>query len=193
MRRRASTGARVPCRPPRSARRESSSVRGQFEGHSAHVAFRAEVHYPWHPAHGSEIDVHYREKRGGEEVFVCTLPNAAAAVVVPGWMFERRSCSGMILGPRRSSIGALREVRSILDEIRSAKANGSHGTLPSEESDGKRAARPQAINKRLAADGDPVPDQRANSGSEDSQRGGRPPRTSSAPGGATRQRRRGER
>lgn len=40
---------------------------------SAHVAFRAGVHYRWPPAHGRTSDVHYRDKRGGEEVFVCTL------------------------------------------------------------------------------------------------------------------------
>jgi hypothetical protein len=32
-------------------------------------------------AHGSQIHVHYREKREGEEVFVCTIANDAAVVV----------------------------------------------------------------------------------------------------------------
>ncbi len=85
---------------------------GQLEGHSAHGTFRAEVHHPWHPACGTTIDIQYREKRGGEEVFVCSIPHDAA-VVVPAWMFDRAVCSRLTLGPPRAAVVALRKVRSI--------------------------------------------------------------------------------
>jgi len=163
--------------------------RRQFEGHSAHVAFRVEVHYPWHAAYGREVDVHYREKRGGEEVFVCTLPNAGAAVVVPAWMFDRAFCSGLKLGVRRVSTAALRDALSMVDEIRSAKPTGSSGTVLSEDSDGKTKLGAGPIVKDAGADGDLVPDQGAPSRSEDTKRGRRSPRASSA-GSCTRQRRR---
>jgi hypothetical protein len=63
--------------PCPNLRTSSSCDRPQVTGHSAHVAFRAEVHYPWHPARGSEIAVLYRERRGGEEVFVCVIAEDA--------------------------------------------------------------------------------------------------------------------
>lgn len=177
----------------RCPRRASSSCRPQFEAHSAHVLFRAVVHYPWHPAHGSTIDVHYREKRGGEDVLVCTLPNAAAAVVVPAWMFDRALCSRLTLGPRRASVPALREVRAVIDEVRSAKPTGSSGIVRPEEIDGEATSRAQPIDGPKAADGDHLPDQREDSGFEDSSRDRRSSGTSSARSRTTRHRRRGAR
>lgn len=109
----------------------------QAPGHSAHVAFRAKVHYPWHPARGSEVEVRYREKRGGEEVFFC--PNADdVAIAIPAWMFDRPICSRMKLGARRTSLAALRELRSMLDELRSPTPITSSGRVASEESDGEQ-------------------------------------------------------
>lgn len=55
---------------------------------------------------------------------MCTLPSAKAAVVVPAWMFDRAFCSRLTLGARRAAVGALRELRSILDELQSPKARG---------------------------------------------------------------------
>lgn len=69
-------------------------------------------------------------------MFVCTIAEDAG-VIIPAWMFDAALCSRMTLGTRRASIVALRELRSIVDEIRSAFPTGSSGTVASEESDDK--------------------------------------------------------
>jgi CubicO group peptidase (beta-lactamase class C family) len=79
-------------------RRENSSFRGQVSAHYAHIAFRAQVHYPWYPAKGVEVTVHYREKRGGQQALVRSFPDAIAAVVIPAGMFDRAMFDPFELG-----------------------------------------------------------------------------------------------
>jgi hypothetical protein len=56
----------------RSARRGSGSWRSRSPtpSDSAHVPFPARVYYPWHPASGTDVAVHYREVRRGERVLI---------------------------------------------------------------------------------------------------------------------------
>jgi hypothetical protein len=72
--------------------------------------------YRWHPAFDSEVDVLYEERRRGETVYVCLLPNDSG-VVIPTWMFSAAACDAMKIGAPRASLGALNEVRAILSEI----------------------------------------------------------------------------
>jgi hypothetical protein len=173
-----------------SASRSDFSDRGQFEVHSAHVAFRAEVHHRSHPAYGAAIDVLYREKRGSGEVFVCTIADEAA-VVVPAWMFDRAFCSRMTLGDRRASVEGLCGVRSILDAIRAAKPGESSGTVPSEVSDRKDGWLAPSI-KSQEADGDRVSEE-GRSRAEGTRRSCRASRTTSPAGRKSAQRTRGSR
>jgi len=57
------------------------------------------VHYAWHPAFGSEVDVLYREARRGEDVHVCVRPDGSG-VVIPSWMFDSARCGSMVLVTR---------------------------------------------------------------------------------------------
>ncbi|WP_437896176.1 hypothetical protein [Sorangium sp. So ce124] len=70
----------------------------------------------------------YREKRGGEEAFVCVFADDAG-VVIPAWIFDRAACSEMTLGVRRVSIAALREARRLVDEIQSPTPIASSGRV----------------------------------------------------------------
>jgi hypothetical protein len=131
--------SRVACRTQRPLQchaptwtLRSFSARRQVPGHSAHFAFGAWVHYPWHPAQGQEIVIHYREKRAGEEVFVCTVADEAS-VVIPAWMFDRAACARMQLGDRRVSIAALQQLRELLRELQCASHVAQSVTVSSEE------------------------------------------------------------
>jgi len=92
------------------------------------------VHYRWHPARGAEIEVHYRERRGGEEVYVCTVAQDAG-VVIPAWMFDSSLCASMVLGTRRVAAPALRELRTLVDELVGARLVVSSGRVAPEASD----------------------------------------------------------
>jgi len=89
----------------------------QFQAHTAHIELSAVVRYPWHPAYGKQIEIHYREMRRGEDVFVCTVA-ADAGVVIPAWMFDAVQCVHMTAGAPRVSLEALKELQSILTELR---------------------------------------------------------------------------
>jgi len=92
------------------------------------------VQYPWHPAYRDTIVVHYREKRGDCDVFVCTIAGDSG-VVIPMWMFDRAICLHMTLGDRRASMAALQELRGILSELQAVVTTSASGTVASEESD----------------------------------------------------------
>ena len=76
----------------------------------------------------------YREKRSGEEVFVCLVADGTA-IVIPAWMFDQAFCSRLKLGPPRVSTDALRELKGVLDEFREQTGVASAGTLASEVPD----------------------------------------------------------
>ena len=100
--------------------------------HSAHVAFRARVHYPWHPSFGRDLDVLYRESRRGEAVHVCLMPDGTGEVV-PVWMFDSVACASMARGMPRASVKALELARAILDELRSDARAATHDGRCTEE------------------------------------------------------------
>src|SRR5688572_19894706 len=89
--------------PPRSQdpRRANSSSTGQSRGHSAHVAQEVEVFYKWHALYGRRVKRQYSEQRAtGEVVHVEVSPGVV--IVVPAWMLNAASCTGMDLGPPRA-------------------------------------------------------------------------------------------
>ena len=92
------------------------------------------MQYPWHPAYGNTIVVHYREKRGDRDVFVCTIAGDSG-LVIPIWMFDRAICLQMTLGERRASMAALQELRGVLSELQAVVTSSASGTVASEEAD----------------------------------------------------------
>ena len=43
------------------------------------------MHYAWHPACGTDVEVQYREVRRGERVLICRVAEDTSAVV-PAWV-----------------------------------------------------------------------------------------------------------
>jgi hypothetical protein len=104
-------GSFVPPAPIRELRTSP------IQCYSAHVPFRARLHYPWHPACGTDVDVQYREvRRGGEVVLICRVADDTAAVI-PAWMFDPGRCAGMAIGMSRASVAALEQIRIILGKL----------------------------------------------------------------------------
>ena len=52
------------------------------------------------------VPVLYREKRKGERVAICEMPDGAC-LVLPDWMLERPHCEGMFHGGPRPSVAAM--------------------------------------------------------------------------------------
>lgn len=123
--------------------------------HSAHHTEHVTVHYPWHPLHGETI-VAQRSVRQGRDVWLFAQDQRAAAV--PVWMTDRVVCAALSTGPALISVGALTELRLLVDAVRSAHDRVTD--LPQEECDAMstaeataHAVRPRAASRR-AADGD---------------------------------------
>lgn len=77
------------------------------------------VHYPWHPAYGSEIPIVYWETRRGERVLVTILSDGTRGVV-PAWMLDRDLCGAMGFGQPVAAASALADLRRILDGLKLA-------------------------------------------------------------------------
>jgi len=116
--------------------------------HSAHVAFHARVHYPWHAAFGGEIEVLYEELRRDERVYVCMRPNDST-VVIPAWMCESAACANMKLGKPRASVAALEDVRVILTELGFHRCSTATETRPEESAN-------ESVNKSENHEGIPA-------------------------------------
>lgn len=90
--------------------------RQQGRSHSAHVAFRARVHYQFHPAFGRDLEVQYREERRGEIVFVCAIADGTWGTI-PTWMCDPALCARVTVGEPGASVAAMQEVREILTAL----------------------------------------------------------------------------
>jgi hypothetical protein len=60
--------------------------------------------------------VAYRERRRGESVAICDLPDGTR-VVTPAWMLDRAACAALTRGVSRCSLDALRDLRRLLDAL----------------------------------------------------------------------------
>jgi len=106
------------------------------------------VHYPWHPAHGRELDVQYREVRRGEVAFVCVMSDGSGQTI-PAWAFDAAACAGMTLGTPRVSLQALDHLRAILREVGSDPAAAATIEPPQESADAAATA-PDVVDGNVA-------------------------------------------
>lgn len=63
-----------------------------------------------------EINIAYREHRGGEDVAVVEGPDGSRTVL-RAWMLDVGTCAAMTIGPARAAIFALVELRSALEAL----------------------------------------------------------------------------
>ena len=107
------------------------------------------MHYPWHPSFGKSVEVVYREQRKGEQVAICTTTQGAN-LVIPAWMLDAEACVGMTLGSRRASLGALLDLRRVLDVLGSDRPDAPVG--------GKEVDREKSEATRSTGNDEPRPD-----------------------------------
>src|SRR5690242_20609758 len=72
--------------------------------------------YRGHSLVGQSLPVLYRERRRGEQVAICELPDGSRAVV-PAWMLDRAACATLTFGAPQCSLEALRDLRRLLDSL----------------------------------------------------------------------------
>jgi len=72
------------------------------------------IHYRWHPFFGRSLDVIRRVSRAGREFIHCELPDATIGQI-PLWMTDASLCGAMTTGTPRASLGALADLRQLLD------------------------------------------------------------------------------
>jgi hypothetical protein len=97
------------------------------------------IHYRWHPFFGRSLEVVRRISRAGRAFIHCELPDATIGQI-PLWMTDAAFCGAMTTGTPRASLGALADLRRLLD------AHLGDGA-------GARPASPGADEKRRAVDG----------------------------------------
>lgn len=85
--------------------------------HNAHVSSRVAIHYRWHPCFGRSLAVARRAPRAGRAFIYCELPDGTVAGI-PAWMADAALCALHSLGPPEVSVGALIELRRLLDACR---------------------------------------------------------------------------
>lgn len=132
------------------------------------------MHYPWHPARGTSLDISYIEHRRGEQVAVCALPDGGRGLV-PLWMLDASSCALMTLGAARASLKALMELRMLLTQIGSdVRSGGPDGGQEYIDDEGSATSQTTDISDREApAQGtrDPGEIRRSSSAWRDTPRG----------------------
>lgn len=116
--------------------------------------------YPWHPAFDTDVDVLYEEKRRGEVVYVCLLPNDSGAVI-PKWMFNDGKCSEMQVAESRASLPALIEVRAILTELGFHGSDVAAGRRDEEGASAKKDQESSSAVVAVATHAEPKPHRRA--------------------------------
>jgi hypothetical protein len=72
------------------------------------------IHYQWHPFFKRSLIVVRRCPRFGSEYVFCELPDGTVCAV-PCWMTDAAMCVGHSLEPAQASVGALVELRRLLD------------------------------------------------------------------------------
>jgi hypothetical protein len=85
--------------------------------HNAHHFETATVYYRWHPLFGQTLSIEKRMRdRHGDHIF-CALPDGTICSL-PAWMFNPES-TNLTLGSPAISVGALAELRDLIDALQS--------------------------------------------------------------------------
>ena len=84
---------------------------------SRHSAYRLQfvvVAYPWHPLHGQQARVYGRQGRAGRQILYIEVQPGLSREI-PAWMCDAAVCAAITMGSPRIAIGALTELRAVLD------------------------------------------------------------------------------
>jgi hypothetical protein len=76
------------------------------------------VQYPWHPLFGSKLRLVKTAKMNGVEELHCETPDGII-LGIPSWMTQIKCCVSMEIGDPVVGVGALAELRTILDGLKS--------------------------------------------------------------------------
>ena len=77
------------------------------------------VHYRWHPLYGSRLRLIKTAKIRGVEELHCEAPDGII-LAIPHWMTEAGRCLPMEIGDPLAEVGALVELRTLLDGLKSS-------------------------------------------------------------------------
>jgi len=73
---------------------------------SAHITQEVEVFYQRHALYGQHVKRQYSAQRSTGEVRHVEVP-PAVVIVVPAWLLDAASCTGIVLSEPRASVDAL--------------------------------------------------------------------------------------
>jgi hypothetical protein len=76
------------------------------------------VHYRWHPLYDCKLRLVKAAKVAGIEEFHCETPSGIV-LGIPRWMTDARRCLAMEMGDPLVGVGALAELRGLLDALKS--------------------------------------------------------------------------
>ena len=76
------------------------------------------MQYPWHPLFGSKLRLVKIVKITGEEELHCETPDGIV-LGIPRWMTQAGRCLSMEIGDPVVGVGALAELRTLLDGLKS--------------------------------------------------------------------------
>jgi hypothetical protein len=75
------------------------------------------VQYPWHPLFGSKLRLVKTAKLTGAELHCETIDGIVLSI--PRWMTDAGHCLPMEIGDPVVAVGALAELRGVLDSLKS--------------------------------------------------------------------------
>ena len=78
------------------------------------------MQYPWHPLFGSKLKLVKTAKVAGVEELHCESPDGIV-LGIPRWMTNAGRCAQMELGAPLVGVGALAELRTLLDGLKSGE------------------------------------------------------------------------
>ena len=120
--------------------------------HTAHDGAFRKVCYRYHPLFGSEVRVLRRFPKVSAGSVLVVLPDETHGAI-PEWMLDPVACAGLTDEPSpRISLGALRELRALLDSQSLSSSPPSVSTGPSPNGKGGRHA-PRESAADAASDG----------------------------------------
>ena len=76
------------------------------------------MQYRWHPLYGSKLRLVRIAKATGAEDVHCELPDGTV-IAIPRWMTDTGRCLPMEIGDPLAALGALAELRVLLDGLKS--------------------------------------------------------------------------
>ena len=77
------------------------------------------MQYRWHPLYASKLRLVKTATSTGSENIHCELPDGIV-IAIPRWMTDAGRCLPMEIGDRIVALGALGELRMLLDGLKSS-------------------------------------------------------------------------